>query len=221
MRRFDLTHSDGRHFRLAKCAPLPWPYVQLEYIQSSGTQYIDTGFAPNTNSAMELTFQLTEVQSTIMAGSRSYDAKTNAFTINCGAGGTKFLAAFDGSNNVELANLDLNKHTTKIQKDTFVFDGEEISALTYNFTSNLDVLIFANRNGPGEINLYAKVKVYACKIWQSGTLVHNFIPCWNLKTKTAGLYDLMNQSFLGNSGTGYIFDGPEVNPFMQLAAANH
>ena len=37
---------------------LPDGYVQLEYIQSSGTQYIDTGFKPNQDTRVTMDFQL-------------------------------------------------------------------------------------------------------------------------------------------------------------------
>ena len=35
------------------CANLPSGYTQVEYIESTGTQYIDTGYIPNNNSEIE------------------------------------------------------------------------------------------------------------------------------------------------------------------------
>lgn len=39
---------------------LPSGYKRREYIQSSGTQYIDTGFKPNNNTKVVIDFELTE-----------------------------------------------------------------------------------------------------------------------------------------------------------------
>lgn len=40
---------------------LPTGYTELEYIQSSGTQYIDTGHIPTVNTKVTMDFQLTAV----------------------------------------------------------------------------------------------------------------------------------------------------------------
>ena len=43
---------------------LPNGYTQLEYIQSTGQQYIDTGYAPNTNTEVYMKFSYTELVQT-------------------------------------------------------------------------------------------------------------------------------------------------------------
>ena len=44
---------------LSEEAPLPDGYTRLEFIQSSGTQYINTGFSPNQNTRVLCKFQYT------------------------------------------------------------------------------------------------------------------------------------------------------------------
>lgn len=50
---------------------LPKGYVQLEYIESTGTQYIDTNFFPSENSSNEI---------------GSYDMVSQSFYSNAGSG---------------------------------------------------------------------------------------------------------------------------------------
>ena len=40
---------------------LPSGYTQVEYIESTGTQYIDTGIIPTNNTKFEMDFQLTDI----------------------------------------------------------------------------------------------------------------------------------------------------------------
>ena len=42
---------------------LPSNYTQLECIESSGTQYVDTYFKPNQNTKLEIKFQTTQTTS--------------------------------------------------------------------------------------------------------------------------------------------------------------
>ena len=46
-------------------------------------------------------------------------------------------------------------------------------------------------------------RIYYCKIWQNGTLLR-YIPCVNPNGKP-GFYDLVNNVFYGNVGTGTFF----------------
>lgn len=40
--------------RTTPVVPLPKGYTKLAYIQSSGTQYVDTGFTPNQDTCIEM-----------------------------------------------------------------------------------------------------------------------------------------------------------------------
>jgi len=66
---------------------LPSEYQQVEYLESTGTQYIDTGVQPNNNTKVEVIFELTESglnSSQYVVGSR----ETKNSTIIFGMGGS-------------------------------------------------------------------------------------------------------------------------------------
>ena len=54
-------------------------------------------------------------------------------------------------------------------------------------------------------------KVYSCKIYDNGTLIRDYVPCKN-SAGVVGLYDLVNDKFYTNSGTGDFIAGPELLP---------
>ena len=54
------------------------------------------------------------------------------------------------------------------------------------------------------------MRLYSAKIYDSGTLVRNFIPCKN-DNNVVGLYDLVNDVFYRNAGTGTFTAGNEVS----------
>lgn len=51
------------------------------------------------------------------------------------------------------------------------------------------------------------MKLYYCKIWDNGSLVRNFVPCKNT-SGILGLYDIVNNVFYTNAGTGTFTAGP-------------
>lgn len=53
------------------------------------------------------------------------------------------------------------------------------------------------------------MKLYACQIYDNGTLVRDFYPCTN-ESGAVGLYDLVGKQFYSNAGTGAFVAGAEV-----------
>ena len=67
---------------MSKIAKLPAGYRQVEYIESSGEQYVDTGFKPNQDSSiiMDVAFNTTGTQGAYGARSTS---SSKAFELIC------------------------------------------------------------------------------------------------------------------------------------------
>ena len=76
-----------------------------------------------------------------------------------------------------------------------------------SFTAPSTMYLFSVHNG-GSSYANASMKLYACQIYDDGTLVRDFVPCINASGEV-GLYDLVGQQFYGNAGAG-TFTGSEV-----------
>ena len=187
---------------------LPSGYTKLDYIQSSGTQYINTGFTPKGNSRVVMDFEnmLIPADAAALFGART-DTEKNVFgmwfdttavqphygnvTYN-----TKPIAV--ASYNVRQI-YDLNKGVATVGGTSVTFN-----QLTFNSGCNLTLLAI-NTNGTVD-ERRASGKLYSAKIYDNGTLVRDFIPCKNA-SGTIGLWDNVNSVFYANAGTGTFSTG--------------
>ena len=73
--------------------------------------------------------------------------------------------------------------------------------------------LFAYANGGDP----ASIKLRSLKMWQAGTLIRDLQPCVKIdgETRTAGLYDIVNNVFYTNTGTGAFSCGPDLSLEVQ------
>ena len=190
---------------------LPDGYTQLDYIQSNGAQYIDTGFKPNQDTRVivdieVLTSQTTEGHICSVAGSLYYTLffdpeQSNWYGTRYGTGPIKTLPASVNTRN--RITIDKNKNVTTID-DVSVED----SISTFQTSYNLPIFV---RNTSGNINSYIKAKLYSFRLYDNGTLVRDYIPCVSPEN-IIGLYDLVNDQFYSNAGSGTFTAGPNTPP---------
>lgn len=185
---------------------LPTGYQEVEYIQSSGTQYIDTGFKPN--------------QDTRVVCDTEFAASTTAYWLfgsRVGPNDRNYaFLTYQGGHRSDYNDtpgdviggvsgrfiVDKNKNITYI--DEVVKD--ELSYGAFQSTYNL--YIFRSNNG-GTPSASNTAKIYSCQIYDNGALIRDFVPAKN-SDGTVGLYDLVNDAFYGNAGTGTFTAGPDV-----------
>lgn len=189
-------------------ASLPDGYLRLEYIQSSGTQYIDTGFKHNQNTRVVMDAQFTDLSITspqwLFDGRASdgtgckgvfFDPRDNLNKVSCdyatpyGANRYRFTAL----NPSDRLHIDYNKNVITI-------NGHVQTYPTTTFQSNYNIALFALNNS-GAIESYGSSRIYSCKIYDNEFLVRNFVPCKNVQDEV-GLYDFVTETFYVNKGTG-------------------
>ena len=192
---------------------LPSGYKRLEYIQSSGTQYVDSGFIPNGETTVEVAFESAVIASAISGNYPVYGASanydSNAFELwslgkgFCIYGSQAYKSGFGLSANV--------KYISKQAKNVLEINNQTLNFTKQTFSAPYNLLIFAtHRNSGITISCSdAKLKIYFLKIYDNGTLVRDFIPCQK-QDGTVGLWDDVNSAFYGNAGTGTFTAGPEV-----------
>lgn len=182
---------------------LPSGYTLLEYIQSTGTQYIDTGFSPNQDTRVVCKAQYTDTSGgeaifgcRYSTASQRYEFLMTAsvFYSSYNTGGGSSTTASAG-----VLEIDKNKNTTTL-------NGVAFSTHTYAaFQCPCNLLLFSDHTN-GTPNLQAQAKIYYFKIYDNGTLVRDFVPCINA-SGAYGLYDKVNKKFYGNAGSGAFTGG--------------
>lgn len=191
---------------------LPEGYQQVDYIESHGTEYIDTGIVGNQNTAIEIISAYTNYTNewrSIIGGREQYNG--NWIEIHQATNNRNTRADFgtiDAStvSNIVYTNVafnDYNKHKYKIEDFNVYVDGQKIGECSNktNFSTVATLYLFANnQNGVVIEQVYAKI--YSCKIYDNNTLVRDFIPCYRKSDNEVGMYDLVNGVFYTNAGTG-------------------
>ena len=194
-----------------KCvSKLPSGYTEREYIQSSGTQYINTGLTANGNTCVEIDFSFNNAG----APFGCWDSgSTNKFIPLFGVGGKVYVSY--GTQQKQVAGSWYDRTFVKFDKNVFSVNGGAIATFNYeSFQSTNTMYLFAWNNA-GSVANHATMYLYSCKIYDNGTLVRDFVPCTNA-SGTAGLYDLVNSQFYGNAGSGTLTAGPAASKLSAI-----
>lgn len=199
----------GLLFAIPAVASLPAGYTQLEYIESTGTQYIDTGVYLSSNHAVEFvannvgdflgTRSPTTGASFGVTGGNVLDMY--ASTLEISAGGrlelgntgstTKYIYHIE-SGNKWVKNAD---DGTVLGRSTYVpnaFTIPEYTAPIFSVAWGMSAADWVNKS---------RGKLYSFKIWENGALVRNFVPVVENTTGKIGMYDTVGQRFYGNAAT--------------------
>ena len=177
---------------------LPSGYKRLEYIESTGTQYIDTGIVPRNNTRVDVDCDITYGTGWIMILG-SYDQ--NKYFSWWANGAT--IYAYYGTSNQNVAGKN-GKQMLSANKNIWSAGNFAMSFSEVSFTANSSIYLFSVNNGGNYSK--ASMKVYSCQIYNNDTLVRDFVPCVNASGE-AGLYDLVGKKFYGNAGTGAFVSG--------------
>lgn len=184
-------------------------YTQLEYIESTGGQYINTGFVPNQNTRAVLDIESDEaIPECHVFGSRS-GLNSGAFCIIVDAQlrwGTNY-----GTSRVTTSSaprygrilIDKNKATTAIGTVT-------LQNTAQTFSAGFPMYLFAI-NTAGSTTTFASVKLHSAQIYDNGTLVRDFVPVRRSSDSVVGLFDTVGQRLYTNAGSGSFTAGPDAH----------
>lgn len=193
-------------------AGLPSDYQEVEYLQSSGTQYINSGVAFTTSNydklklALDVTFvnnsDVHEVSGTGTTGSNCFYIGNYNGKLAYGDGKTDITTSVAISGRISCA-IDAYK------KIVSVSGASDIAFTPQSPSTSLNLSIFAFSRTNGTVTAHSAT-LYSCQIYESETLIRDFVPCYRKSDNVAGLYDKVNGVFYTNAGTGTFTVGPDV-----------
>lgn len=193
---------------------LPSAYQEVEYIESSGTQYIDTLFNPTSNFKIVAELEmptLTGTDNFVLFGSNNNNN-------NC-----YFVGGYNGQYFAQygIVSASFFTNTSFSGKATITYDNglieitdgvttesKNLSAQTHN-TSAMSMYLFVGHNA-GVVQGACGFKLYSFEIWNGGNIARYFVPCYHKDTNAIGLYDTVNNVFYQNAGTGTFTKGADV-----------
>ena len=185
----------------------PAGYVPLAYIESTGTQWIDTktvAQGANTSVEMDVTATTTPTDTAFFG----YSWSGNQYLLILRSGNILFygpgttVAPYVAKHDYRLSVA--NGTVTVIDETTSTTNSK---ALTDTYAGTASLPIFANSSGGHK----GSFRLRRMKIWRNGVLIRDFIPCYRSDAggvATPGLYDLAGNyanpadGFFPNNGTG-------------------
>ena len=222
----DFILADGGTYNVLKTEEPTWRdyYKEVEYIESTGAQYINTGVHVTPDYTIEVTFVMTQRKTTwdTLFGTRNsqqsrFTARwANSATGNLGVHRSKAKTTnyenFDDTN-AKKTNVTDTWHTIKLAKREYTFDGvlrKTFSATTSTATFPYPIYLFAlcNAGSPAD---YGYFRIKKARIWDSNDeLIRDYIPCVNLDG-VAGMYDAVNDTFTKSGSSTKFTAGNLIN----------
>ena len=185
----------------AAFAALPSGYTELDYIESSGTLYIDTGVVPTTTTRVVCDFRLTAMPTDRVRCGWGSAGSNEAFWFGTDNDHVNFSASVSG-NSVQANTgvpVDTARHTFDISMASIKFDEATVAnpGTAYPGTSSGNTMyLFASRQGWNPpIGAYGKMEIYSCKIYSGDTPVRDFVPARRESDGAEGLFDRENSNF--------------------------
>ncbi len=184
----------------------------LEYIESDGSQYIDTGYVAQETTCLELIAAISSTQTTsyatpLGAAAASY---TSELFIRAWKNGSPFIYAAWGNGRYKDLTSGFSAFGEPIEfrldKDKVLYlrRSGSLTSSYFNGTASsypTSPLCLFGINVAGNIEQQCAMKFYGLRIWENGQLVRHFLPAI-APSGVACVYELLSGAFLYNRGSG-------------------
>ena len=184
-------------------------YVPIEYLESTGTQWIDTGIVADETTEAEIDFK--DAQSILfMVSTGEWYSNNFGIVARSGANYIVFYMNCDGYTNYSVTskisgNIKLLLDGIYLNDTKLTITSGNIPAST-KFTTTYTIPIFA-RKWQNVIQEKFSYKLNYFKLWQNNILVRDFIPVLD-GDGTPCMFDRVTGQFFYNQGTGKFIAGP-------------
>lgn len=185
---------------------VPDGYSKVEYLESNdGTSYIITNILPTDTIKADIKFQLNSTHKNNAGIFGVYPTNGNRFqlfgsstqlTLGIGSGYNSNNSKDSLSTSTHIAILDGKNRSISL-------DGVSQVATTGAYSSpvgSLPLAIFAANQASNRVP--DNSKIYFVRIWDDDILTYHFIPVVRNSDDKPGMYDLVNDVFYTNAGTG-------------------
>lgn len=171
---------------------LPSGYTPLEYIESTGSQYVDTKLVINKTDSYEYIL----------------DALLTNGTYGGANGYLQFKGSISGGKRVTIrVSYDGSTHVTTVYVDGVVSSTTDWTSSYSGENVKIGILRMGNAGNVWHTSAPQIGKVYSCQIKKNGSLVRDYVPDQRLDG-TVGLLDKVNNVFYPDAAGGNFIPGP-------------
>lgn len=184
---------------------LPSGYTPYEYIESSGTQYIDTGYVPTADTEIVVTSLRTAAQS---YQSTDWGVRGGPFAMVSGSY-WRWGSAQDKQATNYNPDIPYGPVTCRVNING-VYDS--LDTLRGNFgtvtwiTGSYSIYLFCS-HWDGSTSRFCKIRFYYWAAWENGTKQIELVPAMRNADSVLGMYDTVSGNFFTNAGSGSFTGG--------------
>lgn len=190
--------TDRRRFLFKK---QEMPYTKIKYIESTGTQYIDTKYICGNDVRIETEFEYLQIDSVFRCiyGKQTKTAAEDAITVSQAVNYT--VQAY-WRTNLTPFTLEKDRRYKMLQsQNALVLDGVDYGGWSSSITKSQLTMYLMARNNNGSAGNFFKGRIYGFKIYESNILSMDLIPVLD-SSKVPCFYDKISNELLYNKGTG-------------------
>lgn len=194
---------------------LPGQYQEVDYIQSSWTQYIDSWLTLETSARLD-NFQMrvkaTHTWSWNFAGTKSAVDSPTYMTMEVPNSYPTTLRCFTWNSSTHTDRVVLHDNNTTIDDMRYTYSSSSVvtvvngtsyseSRNSWYSTGTHPVYVFGRNNWDNTSEQLLSMKLYSCLMVVSWKLERFFVPCYRKSDNAVWLFDLINKEFYTNVWT--------------------
>lgn len=212
--------SDRRRIMFSKIKKLPSEYQQVEYIYGNGgypstsanRPYINTGVPSSSKIGFDIKFNTPGTQASYWRLIGRKNTTNNKQWSYMSRWEQNNAMCFEASGNSVYMSATYNQdHVFEFKKDgTYKIDGVSGVISPISDEVELSIILFHYGTDLSWSDGFTG-KVYYLKIYENDVMVRDMIPCYKKSNSEVGMYDLENDVFYTNQGSGSFTKGPDVN----------
>lgn len=198
-------------------------YDVLDYIEATGTQWIQTGLLSSNFSSKIIKCEI-GIMPTSGSGARAYSTWIGCqnnlqYLLRSDYG--KLCVYTGGNINYPITMSDNNIYDMTFTANynsnsaNFVVNGSSYNYSTTAWGTNpVGIMLFASHAGgaPWDTEL-GLGRLYYCRFYDNNNLIRDFIPARRKSDNVVGLYDKLNNVFYTNSGSGSFVAGNNIKGY--------
>lgn len=201
---------------------LPTGYTYVEYIESGGKSYINTGIKPSSNTIIDMDVEPKDSPSTTykyFVGSYLLPASGTKYCLYVAWGNTGntsttgVLAALGSFTTLPWTTISSERAARRMNVQvrtgtkTVSVDGNSKTVGNNTFSTSMTNIFLLAYSADTSTMLPAKL--YSCQIHQSNKLIRDFVPCINPEG-VAGMYDAVEDVFYPSKSSTAFTAGPTI-----------
>ena len=213
----EATYTNDYEYKLINCSQetiIPEGYQQVQYIISTGTQYIDMQYSYKVNDKINIEFMITKSTGAIQG------VFGNGNSLSSGYKGVSVYILNSLKTSTTIGGL-LGKEWYASENVIALNEKYNIKIVQNKLYLNNNLIITVeNELGDGtqsDFSLFRRWgtngmygRIYEFNVERDSKLIFNLVPCYRVYDNVVGMYDTVNRVFYTNSGTGTFEKGTDI-----------